>query len=63
MATDERLTWNQICERHPERFVVLVDHDRLPHDAAGFNTARVYVTERYGGWQKARVFWQNHHWY
>ena len=41
MITDERLTWKQICERYPEQFVVLVDHDRLPHDAAGFKTARV----------------------
>ncbi|HWO25075.1 MAG TPA: hypothetical protein VNO30_40330 [Kofleriaceae bacterium] len=41
MPTEERLTWKQICERYPEQFVVLVDHDRLPHDAAGFTTARV----------------------
>jgi hypothetical protein len=25
--------------------------------------ATKYVTERYGSWQKARTFWQNHHWY
>ena len=41
MTTDERLTWEQICERHPERWVLLVDHERWPHDAAGFKTARV----------------------
>jgi hypothetical protein len=41
MITDEHLTWEQICERYPEQFVVLVDHDCLPHDAAGFKTARV----------------------
>ena len=41
MTTDQRLTWQQICERSPEQFVVLVDHDQLPHDAAGFKTARV----------------------
>ena len=41
MTTDERLTWKQICERYPERFVVLIDHERLPHTSAGFKTARV----------------------
>jgi hypothetical protein len=41
MTTDERLTWEQICERYPEQWVLLVDHERLPHDVAGFKTARV----------------------
>src|SRR5262249_4628930 len=41
MITDERLTWKQICERYPEQFVLLIDHERLPHDRAGFKTARV----------------------
>ena len=41
MTTDERLTWEQICERYPEQWVVLIDHERLPHDLAGFKTARV----------------------
>jgi len=41
MTTDERLTWEQICERYPETWVLLVDHERLPHEVAGFKTARV----------------------
>lgn len=41
MATDEQLSWEQICERYPEQWVLLVDHERLPPDAAGFKTARV----------------------
>jgi hypothetical protein len=41
MATDERFTWEQICERYPEQWVLLVDHERLPRDGAGFKTARV----------------------
>jgi hypothetical protein len=40
-ATDERLTWEQICERYPEQWVVLIDHERLAHGGAGFKTARV----------------------
>ena len=41
MTIEERLTWKQICERYPERFVVLIDHERLPHISTGFKTARV----------------------
>jgi hypothetical protein len=41
MITDEHLTWKQIRERYPQQWVLLVDHDRLPHDIAGFKTARV----------------------
>jgi len=41
MTTDEHLTWKQIRERYPQQWVLLVDHDRLPHDIAGFKTARV----------------------
>lgn len=41
MTTDGRLTWEQICERYPEQWVLLVDHERLPHDVTGFKTARV----------------------
>ena len=41
MITNEHLTWEQICERYPEQFVVLIDYAPLPHEATGFNTARV----------------------
>jgi hypothetical protein len=40
-ATDERLTWEQICERYPEQFVVMVDHDWQPDNVTEFKTARV----------------------
>jgi hypothetical protein len=46
MTTDERLTWEQICERYPEQWVLLVDHERLPHDVAGFKSARVLAVGR-----------------
>jgi hypothetical protein len=35
------MTWKQIRERYPQQWVVLVDHERLPHSGAGFKTARV----------------------
>ena len=41
MDTDERLTWEQICERYPEQFVVMVDHDWQPANVTEFKTARV----------------------
>jgi hypothetical protein len=37
----ERLTWEQIRERYPDRWVVLVDHDWQEDDLARYNTARV----------------------
>ena len=41
MASDGRMTWKQIREHYPLQWVVLVEHERLPHDIAGFKTARV----------------------
>lgn len=41
MGDGDRLTWPQICERYPVQWVVLVDHERLPHDITEFQTARV----------------------
>ena len=41
MITGERLTWKQIREQYPHQWVVLIDHERLAHDLAGFKTARV----------------------
>ena len=38
MDTCERLTWQQIRERYPDQWVVLVDHDW--HDVTRYNTAR-----------------------
>jgi hypothetical protein len=37
----ERLTWPQIRERYPDRWVVLVDQDWDEHDLASYTTARV----------------------
>jgi hypothetical protein len=36
----ERLTWAQIRERYPDRWVVMVDHD-WQEDRSRYNTARV----------------------
>jgi hypothetical protein len=41
MTTEGRMTWKQIREHYPQQWVVLIDHERLPHDIAGFKTARV----------------------
>jgi len=41
MTTDEHLTWKQIRERYLQPWVVLIDHERFPHDTAGFKTARL----------------------
>jgi hypothetical protein len=41
MSTHERLSWKQIREYYPQQWVVLIDHERLSHDIAGFKTARV----------------------
>jgi hypothetical protein len=41
MINEERLTWKQIREHYPQRWVVLIDHERLAHDMAGFKTARI----------------------
>jgi hypothetical protein len=41
MDTRERLTWQQIRERYPDQWVVLVDHDWQEHDLARYHTARV----------------------
>jgi hypothetical protein len=41
MDIEERLTWEQICERYPDQWVVMVDHDWQPHNITEFKTARV----------------------
>jgi hypothetical protein len=41
METGERLAWQQIRERYPDQWVVLVDHDWQEHDITRYNTARV----------------------
>ncbi len=41
MDTSERLVWQQIRERYPDQWVVLVDHDWQEHDVTRYNTARV----------------------
>ena len=41
MDISERLTWQQIRERHPGQWVVLVDHDWQEDDLTRYNTARV----------------------
>lgn len=28
-----------------------------------YSAATRYVTDRYGGWDQAKAFWQSHHWY
>jgi hypothetical protein len=40
MDSSERLTWQQIRERYPDQWVVLVDHDWQEHDLTRYNTAR-----------------------
>ncbi|HET7503008.1 MAG TPA: hypothetical protein VFK02_18435 [Kofleriaceae bacterium] len=41
MHSSERLTWPQIRERYPDRWVVLVEHDWHEQDLSRYNTARV----------------------
>jgi hypothetical protein len=43
MDTSERLTWQQIRERYPDQWVVLVEHDWDEHDLAHYTTARVFA--------------------
>jgi hypothetical protein len=40
MDTSERLDWQQIRERYPDQWVVLVEHDWDEHDCTRYNTAR-----------------------
>lgn len=37
---NERLTWQQIRERYPDQWVVMVEHDWQEHDLTRYNTAR-----------------------
>lgn len=41
MDLSERLDWQQIRERYPDQWVVLVDHDWQEDDASRYNTARI----------------------
>jgi len=41
MDISERLTWQQIRERYPDQWVVLVEHDWQEHDLSRYHTARV----------------------
>jgi hypothetical protein len=41
MDTSERLTWQQIRERYPDQWVILIDHDWQEHDLTRYSTARV----------------------
>jgi hypothetical protein len=41
MDISERLTWQQIRERYPDQWVVLVEHDWDEHDLSRYTTARV----------------------
>ena len=42
LALSEPLTWEQICERYPDQWVVLVEIDQPDEDHnTGFRTARV----------------------
>jgi hypothetical protein len=40
MDTSERLTWQQMRERYPDQWVVLVDND-WDEDLTSYNTARI----------------------
>jgi hypothetical protein len=40
MDISERLTWQQIRERYPDQWVVLVEHDWDEHDLSSYKTAR-----------------------
>lgn len=39
----ERLTWNEICRRFPDEWVVLVDADWVDDHNFQFGTAQVYA--------------------
>lgn len=55
----EPLTWEQICERYPEQWVVLVEIDRHDEEhSTGFRTARVAGTgkTRRESFDRARPF-------
>ena len=41
MDTGERLTWQQIRERYPDQWVVLIDHDWDENKVASYTTACV----------------------
>lgn len=41
MAVGERFDWQQIRDRYPDRWVVLVDHDWDPVVRSTYTTARV----------------------
>ena len=44
MDRTKRLTWPQIREHHPDRWVVLVDHDWQADDLSSYTTARVLAS-------------------
>jgi hypothetical protein len=54
----EPLTWEQICERYPNQWVVLVEHDQPKGDHNPFRTARVAGTgkTRRESFDQARPF-------
>lgn len=41
MDNGERLTWQQIRERYPDRWVVMADHDVDEREPVSWTTARV----------------------
>ena len=56
MGIEERLTWEQICERYPEQWVIMVDHDWQAHNITELKTARILAvgTSRAEAKERAR---------
>jgi hypothetical protein len=65
MDISDRLTWEQIRERYPDQWVVLVQHDWQEHDPTRYNTARVLACDasRAAAVARARPALDAHHSY
>ncbi|HWU90996.1 MAG TPA: hypothetical protein VN253_27210 [Kofleriaceae bacterium] len=50
-----RMTWNEICDRYPDQWVIMVDHDWQAHNVTEFKTARVLATGATRAEAKARA--------
>jgi len=56
----EPLTWEQICRRHPDQWVCLVEFDRIDPGRFAFRTARVvgHDSHRRSAVEQSRPWWR-----
>ena len=61
-AISEPLTWDQICRRHPDQWVCLVEFDRLDPGRFAFRAARVvgHSERRRDAVEQSRPWWRHY---